>query len=252
MAKRLLTLKYTSFYSQLPTESESYFEACTVPEKQEALKLLVTVLKDDNFNKITEALIIASKHDHPSVDSIKQVFYQFVNGRGIRQDIHNPLLSMPSCALRSAYERSQSELNPQIQEYAKRLKLSWIREHYHEVQAASNEDYLLQLFEKEIHQREERGINLLLKQATLPKVSGNPFDWTDIILTQGLDKDYLLNGTFTAQQENLIFYGGVGTGKTYLATLIGMNAIQEYGMSVKFYTMASLVNRLLDANEKAR
>lgn len=106
MAKRLLTLKYTSFYSQLPTESESYFEACTVPEKQEALKLLATVLKDDNFNKITEALIIASKHDHPSVDSIKQVFYQFVNGRGIRQDIHNPLLSMPSCALRSAYERS--------------------------------------------------------------------------------------------------------------------------------------------------
>ena len=31
------------------------------------------------------------------------------------------------------------------------------------------------------------------------------------------------------QQENLIFYGGVGTGKTYLATLIGLNAIQKYG-----------------------
>ena len=141
-------------------------------------------------------------------------------------------------------------MNTQIQEYAKRLKLSWIREHYHEIKATSNEDYLLQLFEKEIQQREERRINLLLKQATLPKVSGNPFDWKDIILTQGLDKDYLLNGTFMGQQENLIFYGGVGTGKTYLATLIGLNAIQQDGMSVKFYTVASLVNRLLDANEK--
>ena len=141
-------------------------------------------------------------------------------------------------------------MNTQIQEYAKRLKLSWIREHYHEIKATSNEDYLLLLFEKEIQQREERRINLLLKQATLPKVSGNPFDWKDIILTQGLDKDYLLNGTFMGQQENLIFYGGVGTGKTYLATLIGLNAIQQDGMSVKFYTVASLVNRLLDANEK--
>lgn len=43
---------------------------------------------------------------------------------------------------------------------------------------------------------------------------------------------------------------GVGTGKTYLATMIGLNAIQQYGTSVKFFTVASLVNRLLDANEK--
>lgn len=141
-------------------------------------------------------------------------------------------------------------MNTQIQEYAKRLKLSWIREHYHEIKATSNEEYLLRVFEKEIQQREERKVNLLLKQATFPKVGGNPFDWKDIILTQGLEKEYLLNGMFMDQQENLIFYGGVGTGKTYLATLIGLNAIQKYGKSVKFYTVASLVNRLLEANEK--
>jgi DNA replication protein DnaC len=141
-------------------------------------------------------------------------------------------------------------LNTQIQEYAKRLKLSWIREHYHEVKAISNEDYLLQLFEKEIEQREERKMNLLLTQAALPKVGGNPFDWKDIVLTAGLDKNDLLNGKFLEQRENLIFYGGVGTGKTYLATLIGLNAIQMYGRPVRFYTVASLVNKLLEANEK--
>ncbi|AOV07069.1 IS21-like element helper ATPase IstB [Sporosarcina ureilytica] len=141
-------------------------------------------------------------------------------------------------------------MNTQIQEYAKRLKLSWIRENYHEIKATSNEEYLLQLFENEIQQREERKVNLLLKPATFPKVGGNPFDWKDIILNQELDKEYLLTGRFMEQQENLIFYGGVGTGKTYLSTLIGLNAIQKYGKSVKFYTVASLVNRLLDANEK--
>lgn len=133
---------------------------------------------------------------------------------------------------------------------AKRLKLSWIREHYHELEAASNEEYLLKLFEKEIEQREERKSNLLLTQATLPKVNGKPYDWEDIVLTLGLTKDYLMNGQFLEEQENLIFYGGVGAGKTYLATLIGLNAIQKYGRSVKFYTVASLVNRLLEANEK--
>jgi len=141
-------------------------------------------------------------------------------------------------------------LNGQIQEFAKRLKLSWIREHYHEIEAITNETYLLKLFEKEIEQREERKMNLLLTQATLPKIKGNPFDWKDILLTQGLNKDDLMNGTFIEQQENLIFYGGVGTGKTYLASLIGLNAIQKYGKSIKFYTVASLVNRLLEANEK--
>ena len=32
------------------------------------------------------------------------------------------------------------------------------------------------------------------------------------------------------------------TGKTYLASLIGLNAIQKYGKSIKSYTVASLVN----------
>lgn len=140
-------------------------------------------------------------------------------------------------------------MNTIIQQYAKRLKLSWVREHYHEVEAATNEEFLIKLFEKEIEQREERKTNLLLSQATLPKANGKPFDWTDVI-TKDISREDILEGSFIQDQENLIFYGGVGAGKTYLATLIGLNAIQKYGRSIKFYTVASLVNRLLDANEK--
>lgn len=67
-------------------------------------------------------------------------------------------------------------MHEQIQSYAKRLKLSWIKEHFHEVEASTQEKYLLKLFESEIQQREERRVNLLLTQATLPKVKGKPFD----------------------------------------------------------------------------
>ncbi|KPH65864.1 ATP-binding protein, partial [Oceanobacillus caeni] len=58
------------------------------------------------------------------------------------------------------------------------------------------QQYLLTLFEKEVEQREERKINLLFKTATLPNVSGNPFDWTDIQLGQGLSQEWVLEGEF--------------------------------------------------------
>ncbi|WP_079478051.1 IS21-like element helper ATPase IstB [Halobacillus salinus] len=141
-------------------------------------------------------------------------------------------------------------MHEQIQAYAKRLKLSWVREHYQEIQAESQEEFLLRLFEKEIEQREERKINLLLKSATLPKASGKPFDWKEVRMGADLDQETLYNGRFIENQENAIFYGGVGAGKTYLSTLIGLNVIQHQGKRVKFYTVASLVNELLDANEK--
>lgn len=48
----------------------------------------------------------------------------------------------------------------------------------------------------------------------------------------------------------MIFYSDVGVGKTYLSTLIGLNAIRDLGKRVKFYTISSLVNQLLDAHEK--
>ncbi|KGA96737.1 integrase [Alkalihalobacillus alcalophilus ATCC 27647 = CGMCC 1.3604] len=95
MAKRPLALKYTTFYSQLPDEWQSYFNRCTSTEKSDALKLLSFALKDRGFEQITEALTIASEHGHPSAESISQVFYQLINGRGIRSTI-KPKQTLPS------------------------------------------------------------------------------------------------------------------------------------------------------------
>lgn len=141
-------------------------------------------------------------------------------------------------------------MNEQIEAYAKRLKLSWIRENYHQIEASSNQEYLLKLFEKEVQNREERRINLLLKQAQLPKTGDQPYQWEHIQIPQGISRTAVLNGDFIADKENLILYGGVGTGKTYLATLISLNAIHRFGSQVKFYTVASLVNKLIEANQQ--
>ena len=138
-------------------------------------------------------------------------------------------------------------MNEQIEAYAKRLKLSWIRENYQQIEANSNQEYLLKLFEKEVQNREERRINLLLKQAQLPKTGDQPYQWEHIQIPQGISRTTVLNGDFIAEKENLILYGGVGTGKTYLATLISLNAIHRFGSRVKFFTVASLVNKLIEA-----
>ncbi|MFG6119318.1 IS21-like element helper ATPase IstB [Thalassobacillus sp. B23F22_16] len=141
-------------------------------------------------------------------------------------------------------------MNHQIEVLAKRLKLSWIREHYQEVQADTNEEFLLELFKREVENREERKINLLLSQAQLPKTGTQPFQWEHIQIPQGISRESVLNGDFVHEKENLILYGGVGTGKTYLATLISLNAIHRFGSKVKFFTVASLVNHLIEANQK--
>lgn len=141
-------------------------------------------------------------------------------------------------------------MNHLIEAHAKRLKLSWIREHYHEIEADSNQEYLLKLFEKEVQNREERKVNLLLSQAQLPKTGNQPFQWEHIQIPQGIDRESVLDGSFIQEKENLILYGGVGTGKTYLATLIGLNAIHRFGSKVKFFTVASLVNKLIESNQK--
>lgn len=140
-------------------------------------------------------------------------------------------------------------MTAQIEEYAKRLKLSWIREHYDEIEAETNHEYLLKLFGNEVQQREERKVNLLLKQAQLPKTGDQPFQWEHIQIPQGIDREMILKGDFIQQKENLIFYGGVGTGKTYLATLISLHAIHKFGRKVKFFTVASLANKLIEANQ---
>src|SRR5690625_5633208 len=99
-------------------------------------------------------------------------------------------------------------MKEKIEAYAKRLKLSWIREHYHEIEADNNYDYLLQLFEREIENREERKVNLLLKQAQLPKTGDQPYQWEHIQIPQGIDRDSILQGEFINKKENLILYGG--------------------------------------------
>jgi DNA replication protein DnaC len=49
---------------------------------------------------------------------------------------------------------------------------------------------------------------------------------------------------FTNGAHNLVFVGGPGTGKTHLATALGMNGVTRHGKRVRFYSTVDLVNAL--------
>lgn len=50
--------------------------------------------------------------------------------------------------------------------------------------------------------------------------------------------------SFTQAAHNAVFIGGPGTGKTHLATAIGVSGITRHGMRVRFYSTVDLVNAL--------
>jgi DNA replication protein DnaC len=68
------------------------------------------------------------------------------------------------------------------------------------------------------------------------------FDWAETPLQQA-HIEQLATAAFMGQAHNLILVGGTGTGKTHLATALGIAAI-HLGKRVRFYNAVDLVNQL--------
>lgn len=135
-----------------------------------------------------------------------------------------------------------------ITQYCKTLRIGkGFYEGYKDIQAESHEAFLLELLRREVENRETARKNRLLKAANFDVIKTfNGYDFDDIQIPPSIDLEELKTAGFIDKKENLILYGPVGTGKTHLATAIGVEACQR-GKRVKFFTTAALVNRLTDA-----
>lgn len=105
------------------------------------------------------------------------------------------------------------------------------------------EAWLDRLIEAEQADRQVRSLRYQLKAARFPihrDLSG--LDWAETPLPQA-QVEQLATAAFMESAHNLILVGGTGTGKTHVATALGVAAIHQ-GKRVRFFNAVDLVNQL--------
>lgn len=139
----------------------------------------------------------------------------------------------------------------QIEQYMRTLKLGGLAKEWRSVTCHDPEQYVRELLELELREREANRINRMIKIAGFQVIKTlEEFVWNqNIELPTGLTQEYMEELQFLKPKENLIFLGSVGTGKTHLATAIALKACQQ-GRKIRFFTAASLANLLLERNNK--
>ena len=110
-------------------------------------------------------------------------------------------------------------------------------------QAHRPEVWMERLITAEQTERQLKSLRYQLKAARFPihrDLTG--IDWTETPLSQAV-VEQLASAAFMEVAHNLILVGGTGTGKSHLATAIGVAAIHQ-GKRVRFFNAVDLVNQL--------
>jgi DNA replication protein DnaC len=121
--------------------------------------------------------------------------------------------------------------------------------------AANNqpyEDYLLRLTEQEVAARSANALAARIHAAAFPVAKD--FDTYDFSALPTLPKQKVLElarGDWIEQRYNCCLIGNAGTGKTHLATALGLAACRQ-GKRVRFFTAAGLVTQLEEAQQQHR
>ena len=143
-----------------------------------------------------------------------------------------------------------------LSEHLKQLKLTAILRHYPPLarQARENgwayEDFLLSLTESEIQARSDNRLKRRIRDARFPLMK--TMESFDFEATPDLDRRLmrdLVSGSYIQERKNIIFVGKTGTGKTHLATALGLEACRQ-GVRTRFATGAGLVNELIEARSE--
>jgi DNA replication protein DnaC len=109
---------------------------------------------------------------------------------------------------------------------------------------------LSQLLKAETAEREVRSTAYQLKTARFPAYRDlNGFDFSSSEVNEALVRQ-LHRCDFLEQANNIVLVGGPGTGKTHIATAIGVQAIEHHHKRVRFFSTVELVNAL--EQEKAQ
>lgn len=154
-------------------------------------------------------------------------------------DAFVPLLFLPGDACQFDWSQEEVELGGVLQ----KIKVAHFRKAEKPKKAHRPETWMARLLAAEQTDRKLKSLCHQLKAARFPihrDLLG--IDWSETPLSQVV-VEQLASVTFMETAHNLILVGGTGTGKSHLATAIGVAAIHQ-GKRVRFYNAVDLVNQL--------
>ena len=138
------------------------------------------------------------------------------------------------------------------------LRLLTVQEHYAALasEAAQKQwthvDYLARLIEGEAQRRQELAIQRRIAAARFPCIKTlDQFDWNWPKKINRTQVQNLFRLAFLPEKANVVFMGGVGLGKSHLASALGYAACLA-GHSVLFTTAVDIINTLTAAQAAYR
>ena len=115
----------------------------------------------------------------------------------------------------------------------------------------THEDYLAAVLEREVSARNASGARLRIRAAGFAAIKTlEDFDF-DARPAIGNQVAALASGAFLTEAGNIVLLGPPGTGKTHLATALGVTAAR-HGHRVLFATATDWVTRLTEAHRASR
>src|ERR1700712_2511383 len=103
---------------------------------------------------------------------------------------------------------------------------------------------LSQLLKAEVAEREVRSIAYQIKAARFPAYKDLAgFDFASSEVNEAMVRE-LQRGDFIDGGDNVVLIGGPGTGKTHIATALGVQAVEHHRKKVRFFATVDLVNAL--------
>ncbi len=143
-----------------------------------------------------------------------------------------------------------------LEHHLKALKLPTVLREYKSLAHICSQErtdyptYLLRLAERELIDRELRSTERRIKSAKFPVPKTlETFDFSaQPSINEPLIRE-LMAGEYMDRRENVLLIGNSGTGKSHLATALGMTACTQ-GRRVRFFTVMGLVTHLLERREE--
>ena len=138
-----------------------------------------------------------------------------------------------------------------IEQTMRTLKLGGLAKEWRSVAYHDNEQYMRDLLDIEVRERETNRIDRMIKLAGFRVVKTlDKFVWKpNIEIPSTITREEIEAAAFVEQKENLVLLGTVGTGKTHLATAIALK-LCEQGRHVRFYTATGLATILQERQQK--